>query len=67
MAGLVLGLTAATLLARSMSTFLYGVTPYDRLTFAVVPLLLFGVAALACLIPARHAARMDPVQVLRKF
>jgi putative ABC transport system permease protein len=65
-AGVILGLSAATMLAKSMSTFLYGVTPYDRLTFVVVPLLLLGVAAVACLAPARRAARMDPVHVLRK-
>ena len=64
-AGLAIGLVTARVLARSMSSFLYGVTAYDWLTYIVVPLVLLAVAALACFLPARRAARMDPVQVLR--
>ena len=64
-AGLVVGVGTAPVLARSMSSFLYGVTAYDRLTYLAVPLVLLAVAAIACVLPARRASRMDPVQVLR--
>ena len=63
--GLIAGMAAATALARSMSSFLYGVTPYDKLTYALVPLFLLVVATIACLAPARRAVKLDPVQVLR--
>jgi putative ABC transport system permease protein len=64
-AGLGVGIAASLILARSMSTFLYGVTPHDRLTFVAVPLLLLIVAAVACFVPARRAAAVDPLRVLR--
>jgi len=64
-AGLIVGVGAAAVLARSMSSFLYGVTPHDRLTYALVPLLIFGVATIASLGPALRASRVDPVRVLR--
>jgi putative ABC transport system permease protein len=64
-AGLIAGLVCAGLVARSLSWFLYGITPYDRLTYLGVPLILLAVAMVACLVPARRAARLDPVQVLR--
>jgi putative ABC transport system permease protein len=63
--GVIAGIAAATALARSMSSFLYGVTPYDKLTYALVPLFLLVVATIACLAPARRAVKLDPVQVLR--
>jgi hypothetical protein len=63
--GTVAGVWAAYVLARFMSRFLYGVTPHDAWTFAAVPVLLLIVAVLACVIPARRAARVDPLQALR--
>jgi putative ABC transport system permease protein len=63
--GLIAGLAAAAVLARSMSTFLYGVTPLDTLTYLIVPLFLLAVAIVACLGPAHRAIKVDPVQVLR--
>lgn len=66
-AGLGIGLLASSLLANSIASLLYGVTTYDGATFLAVPALLLVVAAVACFVPARRAARMDPVQVLRKF
>jgi ABC-type antimicrobial peptide transport system permease subunit len=64
-AGLGVGLCIAALLARSVATLLYLVTPYDPMTFVLVPIVLLAVAAAACAAPARRAARMDPLQVLR--
>ena len=54
--GIAAGMLASTWLTRVLSTQLYGVTPHDRLTFALVPLVLLAVGALACLLPARRAA-----------
>jgi putative ABC transport system permease protein len=64
-AGLVVGLGAAALLTRLMSSFLFGVTPRDPLTFVVVPIVLLLVSIVACLVPARRAVKVDPLGVLR--
>ncbi|HSJ23697.1 MAG TPA: ABC transporter permease [Longimicrobiales bacterium] len=64
-AGLVLGLAAAALLARPVAGLLHDVGPYDLVTFAGVPAMLGGIALLACWLPARRAARLDPVAALR--
>ena len=62
--GMVGGLVAALALTRFMAGFLYGVRPADPATLAAVTLLLGGIALLACYIPARRAARLDPVAAL---
>jgi predicted permease len=62
---MVLGLPAALAAAKFSRSFLYGVRPHDVLTFTVVPVLLAGIALLACWIPARRAARIDPQTALR--
>ncbi len=64
-AGLAAGLAAAALLARSLSAILYGVSPFDPMTFIVVPVVLACAAGLACFAPARRAARIDPLRALR--
>ena len=64
-AGLIIGAGLAAVLARSLSTILYGITPHDRVTFIAVPLVLLCVSIVACLVPARRAIKLDPVQVLR--
>lgn len=63
--GLGLGLALAYVLARALAGLLYEVSPADPVTFAAVALVLTAVAALACYLPARRAARVDPVVALR--
>jgi putative ABC transport system permease protein len=64
-AGIVLGLGGAMALSRLLSSLLFGVGPTDPITFAAAPLLLVTAVLLACWIPARHAARVDPMEALR--
>jgi predicted permease len=59
-AGIAVGLTAAFAVTRVVSKLLFGVSATDALTFCLVPLFLLAIAALACLIPARRAAHVDP-------
>jgi predicted permease len=63
--GIVVGVITGLFLTRLMSDLLYGVTPGDGLTFAVVSACLLLVAAAACAIPARRAAQVDPIIALR--
>jgi putative ABC transport system permease protein len=58
-------LVGAILLARSIASLLYGITPFDTATFAIVSLVLAIVALLASYIPARRAASVDPLVALR--
>jgi putative ABC transport system permease protein len=63
--GLVLGLGGALVVARSLSSLLYGVRPNDPLSFAAVSLLLLGVGLVASYVPARRATKLDPLVALR--
>jgi putative ABC transport system permease protein len=63
--GAVIGVAGALALTRVLAGLLYGVSPYDPLTLTAVVLLLLVVAAVACWIPARRAARLDPMVALR--
>jgi len=63
--GVVLGLVAAAGLTRLMKSVLFGVGPLDPLTYAAVPILLIGCAAIASYLPSLRAASIDPVEALR--
>jgi predicted permease len=63
--GIAAGVGAALLVTEWMSSFLYGVAPRDAVTFVGVPVGLLLITALACALPARRAARLDPLKVLR--
>jgi ABC-type antimicrobial peptide transport system permease subunit len=63
--GVGIGVAAALGLTRLMANLLFGVSTYDPLTFLAVAALLAIVALAACWIPARRAARVDPVIALR--
>jgi len=64
--GLAIGLAGATILMRTLSGLIYGVGTLDPLTFVTVPALLCAVALIACFLPARRAASVDPITTLRQ-
>jgi predicted permease len=64
-AGVVVGVAAAFWITRLLATLLFGVSPLDAVTFIGVTATLLGVATLACVVPARRAARVDPVTAMR--
>jgi predicted permease len=63
--GLAAGLAVGLAVGRLVSSLLYGVGDFDPLTFITVPIVLVFVACLAILVPARHAAKVDPMVALR--
>jgi putative ABC transport system permease protein len=63
--GIAIGLVASLTLTGAVSKFLYGIGATDVATFVGVPLILLAIAALACLVPARRAARVDPTVTMR--
>jgi putative ABC transport system permease protein len=65
-AGLLLGIAAALALGRALSSLLFGIRPWDPVTFVGVATLVALVAAVACSMPARQAARIDPSRALRE-
>ena len=64
-AGLVIGVTGAIALTRFMTSLLYGVTANDPMTYVAISIILAGVALAANYVPARRAARVDPMVALR--
>ena len=63
--GVLIGLAGAFVLTNVIRSLLFGVAPTDPLTFAVIPVMLATVALLACWLPARRAAKVDPMEALR--
>lgn len=63
--GVAIGVAAALALTRALAGLLYGVAANDPLTFAAMPVFVILIAALACYIPARRAAALDPLAALR--
>jgi putative ABC transport system permease protein len=64
--GLAIGLAAALVAGKLIRSFLFGVEPTDAVTYAAVSGIIMVVTAAACYVPARRAARVDPVEVLRR-
>jgi ABC-type antimicrobial peptide transport system permease subunit len=65
LAGVAVGVAAALVLTRFMHSVLYGISATDPATFAIVAAALTCVAILACVVPARRAMRVDPMNALR--
>ena len=65
-AGVAIGVPAAFFLSRAMASLLFGVTARDPLTFTALPILIVVVTTLACYLPARRAARVDPVLAIKQ-
>ena len=63
--GTVGGIAVAALASRALGSILYGVSPHDPLAFGGAAAVLLGASAVACLVPARRATRIDPVEALR--
>jgi ABC-type antimicrobial peptide transport system permease subunit len=63
--GILLGVAGSLALTRALANMLYEIKPTDPLTFVAVSLLLGGIGLLACALPARRAARVDPMVALR--
>ncbi len=64
-AGIVIGVAGALAGAKFVTSFLYGISPRDPVTFVMVPLVLAAVACVASFLPARRATRVDPMVALR--
>jgi ABC-type antimicrobial peptide transport system permease subunit len=65
MIGIVIGVGGAVVVTRYLQSMLFGVKPIDVVTFIGVALILAAVVMIACLIPARRAARIDPLEALK--
>ena len=66
LAGVAVGVPAAFVLSRVMSSLVFGVTTRDPLTFIALPALIVAVTTVACYLPARRAARVDPLLAIKQ-
>jgi ABC-type antimicrobial peptide transport system permease subunit len=66
LAGIAIGLALSTLMSRLLATLLEGVSPTDALTWSAAVGVWIAVALVACWLPARRAARVEPVIALRQ-
>jgi putative ABC transport system permease protein len=64
--GLLIGLPLTALSTKLLSAYLYGVSPWDPAALVAVMLLMACIAAVACYVPARRAAKIDPMTALRQ-
>jgi ABC-type lipoprotein release transport system permease subunit len=64
--GIAIGAAIASMMTRLLSTVLFGVSTHDVRTFALVSGFLLAVALMACLVPARRAAALQPAAALRE-
>jgi putative ABC transport system permease protein len=65
LAGVAIGLTGTALAAQSMTSVLYGISALDPVTVGSASIVIIAIALGACLLPARRAAKIDPIQALR--
>jgi len=63
--GVLIGLSGAVAASRAIATLLFGVSRFDPLTYVAVTVLLLCVSGIACFVPARRAASVNPVDALR--
>jgi ABC-type antimicrobial peptide transport system permease subunit len=64
--GVVIGLVGALFVTRFMRSMLYGVSPFDPVSFVAVAAILSAIAFVASYVPARRAAKVDPIVALRE-
>jgi predicted permease len=64
-AGMAIGLPGAAAVSTVLASMLFGMSPYDPLSFVIAPCVLFAIALFACYIPARKALRVEPTRALR--
>jgi putative ABC transport system permease protein len=65
LAGLIVGLAGAVAIAQALQSLLFGITPSDPLSLGTVAVVLLVSSGLACYLPARRAAALDPTVALR--
>jgi putative ABC transport system permease protein len=63
--GIGIGVAGAVAMTRYMASLLFGVKPIDTVTFIAVAIVLAAVVLVACLVPARRAAKIDPLEALK--